>query len=292
MLRPWILAARPKTLMASICPVVIGTSLAARVDQWHVLAALAALVGAVSIQIGTNYCNDYFDFIQGADTDQRKGPPRAVQAGLVTPAQMLTATCIMFSITALVCVYLVARGGWPFAVIGAFSILFGILYTAGPYSLAYLGLGDLFVLVFFGPVAVAGTYYAQALEISLPIIIAGLAPGFLSVGILVVNNLRDMEEDRSANKRTLAVRFGAGFARFQYTFCIFAAASVPYWLWRTGFLPSSALAASLMVAPGVGIARRLWTEQGERLNPLLGRTAAILLGYTLIFSLGCFFVWQ
>ena len=287
----WIQAARPKTLMASVCPVLIGAALAYRDGLSHWPAAVAALIGAISIQVGTNYCNDYCDFLQGADTDSRKGPTRAVQAGLVTPEQMLRATIAAFAITVVVCIYLVVRAGWPMAVIGAISIFFGIMYTAGRYSLAYVGLGDLFVLVFFGPVAVAGTYYVQALTLQPAVIVAGLAPGFISVGILVVNNLRDIEEDRQASKRTLAVRFGLTFARIEYLLAIVAAAAVPVFLWQMNYLPYGVLIASLMLAPGIGMARRLGSLEGQSLNPFLGRTAALLLGYTLIFCLGCVFVW-
>ena len=287
----WIQAARPKTLMASVCPVLIGAALAYRDGLFHWPAAVAALIGAISIQVGTNYCNDYCDFLQGADTDSRKGPTRAVQAGLVTPEQMLRATIAAFAITVVVCIYLVVRAGWPMAVIGAVSIFFGIMYTAGRYSLAYVGLGDLFVLVFFGPVAVAGTYYVQALTLQPGVMVAGLAPGFISVGILVVNNLRDIEEDRQASKRTLAVRFGLTFARIEYLLAIVAAAAVPVFLWQMNYLPYGVLIASLMLAPGIGMARRLGSLEGQSLNPFLGRTAALLLGYTLIFCLGCVFVW-
>ena len=139
MAKKWLQASRPKTLLAGICPVIIGISMAYRDGGLYLPAAVAALAGALAIQIGTNFCNDYFDFRQGADTTQRKGPTRAVQAGLITPESMLRATVIMFGIAAMICVYLVWRAGWPLAVVGALSILFGVLYTAGPFSLAYLG---------------------------------------------------------------------------------------------------------------------------------------------------------
>ena len=283
----WWEAARPKTLMAGVCPVVIGSSLAYRDGGWHAGAALAALAGALAIQIGTNFCNDYFDFLQGADTAQRAGPRRAVQAGLVTPAAMRTATVVVFCLAALISVCLAARAGWPVVVLGAISIALGILYTAGRRSLAYLGLGDLFVLVFFGPVAVAGTYYVQVLTLRWPVLIAGLAPGLLSVGILVVNNLRDRVQDGLIGKRTLAVRFGAAFARWQYLLCLVGAAAVPGVLWWMGAFPAPILAASLAMAPGAWMVRRLWHLEGAALNPLLGRTAALLWGYTLVFSIGC-----
>lgn len=284
MWRNWILAARPKTLLASVCPVIIGTALARRDGAQHVPTALAALAGAIAIQIGTNFCNDYFDFRQGADTSSRQGPTRAVQAGLISPRAMWRATLLVFGIAAVVSVYLVVRAGWPIAIVAALSIACGIAYTASRYSLAYLGLGDLFVLVFFGPVAVAGTYYVQALRLAPSAIVAGVAPGLISVGILVVNNLRDIHEDARANKRTLAVRWGTAFARRQYVLCLLGAALVPWILWSTFHFPTAILASSLSLAPGLLAARELWQRAGAALNPLLGATAAVLLVFTLVFS--------
>ncbi|MCA9150859.1 MAG: 1,4-dihydroxy-2-naphthoate polyprenyltransferase, partial [Planctomycetales bacterium] len=223
----WWQAARPKTLSASICPVAIGTALAARDGAVWWPAAAAALVGAIAIQVGTNYANDYFDFHQGADTEQRRGPTRAVQAGLVAPAAMRRAFLLAFGVMAVCCIYLVQRAGWQLAALGAVSAACGIGYTASRFSLAYLGLGDLFVLIFFGPVAVAGTHYVQTLELSPAAVVAGIAPGLIAVAILVVNNLRDIQEDAAAQKRTLAVRFGPTFARCEYTAVLLAAALVP-----------------------------------------------------------------
>lgn len=284
---PWILAARPKTLLAGFCPVAIGSALAWRSEGFHLLAASAALFGAICIQIGTNFCNDYCDYFQGADTEDRKGPTRAVQAGLVTPAQMLAATTLMFGLAAAATSYLVYRAGWGLLLIGIVSILFGVLYTAGRYSLAYLGLGDLFVLIFFGPVAVAGTYYVQTLNLTSDVIVAGFAPGLLAVGLLVVNNLRDIDEDRLANKRTLAVRFGKAFVRSEYTVCVLAAACIPAALFLAWNYPASVLLACLVAVPSCALARQVWRTDGERLNPYLGKTAATLLLYTLLFCVGC-----
>jgi 1,4-dihydroxy-2-naphthoate octaprenyltransferase len=284
MLKNWWLAARPKTLFASIGPVVIGTALAARDGGFHAAAALAALLGAISIQVGTNFANDYFDYHQGADTAARKGPTRAVQAGLISPAAMWRATLVAFGVTGLICVYLVTRAGWPLAVVGTLSVACGLGYTASRFSLAYLGLGDLFVLVFFGPVAVAGTHYVQTLRLSPSAVVAGLAPGCISVGILVVNNLRDIAEDARANKRTLAVRYGAEFARWEYTLCMVVASLVPVILWwQWGFAPAI-LAASLALLPGFLLARQLWRRDGPTLNPILAQTAGVLLLFTLVIS--------
>jgi 1,4-dihydroxy-2-naphthoate octaprenyltransferase len=264
--------------------VVIGTALARRDGVQHFPTALAALAGAIAIQIGTNFCNDYFDFRQGADTTSRQGPTRAVQAGLITPRAMWHATLLVFGMAAAISVYLVIRAGWPIAIVAVLSIACGIAYTASRYSLAYLGLGDLFVLVFFGPVAVAGTYYVQALTWAPSAIVAGMAPGLISVGILVVNNLRDIHQDARANKRTLAVRWGAGFARRQYVLCLVGAALVPCILWYSFRFPPAILASPLSLVPGLLAARELWRRAGAALNPLLGATAAVLLLFTLVFS--------
>ena len=281
----WLLAARPKTLLAGFSPVAIGASLAIRDGAFHFTAMISALLFAVAVQIGTNFCNDYCDFFQGADTEDRKGPTRAVQSGLISPRAMLIGTIIAFSIAAIAAGMLYLRAGWPFLLLGVVSIAFGVLYTAGRFSLAYLGIADPFVLVFFGPVAVCGTYYVQALQIDMSIVVAGLAPGLIATGLLVVNNLRDIDEDAVANKRTLAVRFGATFSRYQYATCIVASALVPvvYALltgrWWT-------LLGSIVLLPGLILVKKVWTRSGSELRPCLGMTAALLLLYTLLFCTG------
>ena len=216
----WASAARARTLPASVAPVLIGVVLAYTDGVGHALAAVFALIGAILIQIGTNYANDYFDFVNGADTAERIGPRRLVQSGLVRPEAMRRATIIVFGLAVLVGLYLAARGGWPIVLVGVASILCGLLYTGGPFPLGYRGLGDVFVLLFFGPVAVAGTYYVQALDIDWRPIVAGLGPGLISAAILAVNNLRDRETDAKAGKRTLAVRLGVRFTRLEYTTCV------------------------------------------------------------------------
>ena len=197
----WIMAARPKTLWAAVAPVAMGIAMAADAGGMHIPAALAALFGAVMIQIGTNLANDYFDYRKGTDQPGRLGPTRVTQAGLVTPHAMRIAITVTFSLAVVAGAYLVWRGGWPIVAVGLLSILFGFLYTAGPYPLGYNGLGDIFVLIFFGPVAVGGTYYVQTLDINTAVLIAGLAPGLFSVAILTVNNLRDIGTDAEAGKK-------------------------------------------------------------------------------------------
>ena len=286
MILNWILAARPKTLLAAFSPVLIGSTIAIHDGVFDFWAVATALLLAVSVQIGTNFCNDYCDFFQGADTENRKGPTRAVQAGLISPRAMLVATVCMFAITALASWLLFLRAGWPFLVLGGLSILLGVLYTAGRFSLAYLGIADPFVLIFFGPVAVAGTHYVQSLQLDWPTVVAGLGPGLIATGLLVVNNLRDVDEDRVANKRTLAVRFGKTFSRVQYLSCIIGAALVPIVFVltkQTGWLPAI---ASLVVVPGLVLVAKVWKHDGIALRPYLGMTAGLLLLFTLLFCTG------
>jgi 1,4-dihydroxy-2-naphthoate octaprenyltransferase len=288
LIQRWLLAARPKTLWAAVGPVMIGTAMASTTEAGiHAPSAWLALAGAILLQIGTNFCNDYADFIKGADTERRTGPARAVASGWITPRQMLVATILVFALAALVCGALVLRAGWPLILLGVVSIVAGVLYTAGPYPLAYVGLGDLFVLVFFGPVATAGTYFVQTLEFTWLAAAAGIGPGFLSVAILTVNNLRDRVSDTEAGKRTLAVRFGAGFARIEYILCLLVAAVMPLVLvsWA-GPQHRNALAATLILFASWPVIRLVMTRSGRELNPGLGMTALLLLAYSLAFSIG------
>lgn len=281
------MAARPKTLGAAIAPVLLGTAMAYEAGALHLPSAALALLGAILIQVGVNYHNDYADFVQGTDTDDRVGPTRVTQAGYVKPATMRRATWCVFGLAVLAGVYLILRGGWPILVIGVLSIASAVLYTAGPYALADTGLADLFVLVFFGPVAVGGTYYVQTLDITWPVVVAGLGPGLLSEGILLVNNIRDMEGDRETGKRTLPVRFGRRSGVLLYGACIAGAALIPAVLYGlTGAHPwalGAAVVLPLAAAPTRTLAR---ASQPERLNPLLGATGRLLMVYSLLFAVG------
>ena len=282
----WLLAARPKTLWAAVAPVIVGTALAIGADGFHFGAAFVALLGALLIQIGTNFSNDYSDFVKGADTAERVGPLRVTQAGLVRPGAVRTAAAIVFGAAFLSGMYLVWRGGWPILLLGVLSIVSGILYTAGRHSLAYLGLGDLFVLVFFGPVAVGGTYYVQALDLPALVPLAGLGPGFLAVAILLANNIRDVDQDRAANKRTLVVRFGRRFGVGLYGACLAGASLVPLLLVLITHDNHAALAASAVPLFGWPLLRKLAAraEDARNLNPILGATARLLLVYSIVFS--------
>ena len=193
---------------------------------------------------------------------------------------------VVLTLTLLGGLYLIWRGGWPAVLIGVFSVVCGLLYTGGPRPLGYMGLGDVFVLIFFGPVAVAGTYYVQALTVNATVIVAGLAPGLLSVAILTVNNLRDAEEDRRTGKRTLAVRFGPRFARVEYIVAVVAACLLPPLLYlATGRHPYS-VATVAVIAAALPAFRRLFTTEGPFLNPVLAYTARLLLLYSAVFSIG------
>ncbi len=283
----WILAARPKTLWAAVGPVMVGTAMAYERGLVAWLAALAALFGSVMIQVGTNFANDYSDWKKGADAHNRLGPTRVTQAGLVKPRTMKLATAVAFSLASIAGIYLVWRAGPPIAIIGALSILSGILYTAGPWPLGYIGLGDIFVLIFFGPVAVGGTYYVQALEMDAVVLMAGLAPGLLATAILTVNNLRDMDGDKAAGKKTLAVRFGRTFARVEYLLAIVVASLIPILLYiqtREHLYSLSAVAVPVVALPAL---RKVFTSRdGSALNDVLAATGKLLLLYCLIFSFG------
>lgn len=285
----WIEASRPKTLWAAVAPVVLGIAAAVAHDVAHPVAAALALAGALLIQIGTNFFNDYADFVKGADAEDRTGPRRVVQAGLVSAGAMLRATALVFTLAVASGVYLMLRGGWPIVVIGFSSILFGILYTGGRFSLAYRGVADLFVLVFFGPVAVAGTYYVQALNWPTEIWLAGLGPGLMSVSILLVNNIRDVSEDARAGKRTLVVRLGRRAGLLLYAACQGLALVVPavlvLWFSVSPYVLLCLVAGFSMLRT----TRRLFASPpgaGTALNPLLAATARNLLLYSLLFSAG------
>ncbi len=229
-IKAWVLASRPKTLFAAIAPVLLGSALAFSQSKGNLPAALAALFGAICIQIATNLANDYWDAKKGADTSERLGPVRVTASGLLKPRTVFLGMVFIFLLATAAGVFLTLRAGWPVVAIGLASILFGILYTAGPFSLAYLGLGEVFTFLFFGLVATAGTYFVQALSFSPDALWLGVMPGSYSVVLIALNNLRDRETDQRAKKKTLAVRFGEKFARVEILFFLFVPALVPLFL--------------------------------------------------------------
>lgn len=289
----WLSAFRPRTLPAAAVPVLVGAALAWRIGVFDAGPALAALVGALLIQIGTNLANDHYDHVKGADTPDRAGPTRASASGRIPTKQVRNAAFLAFGLAAAVGVYLVAVAGWPILVVGVLALLSGWLYTAGPRPLGYIGLGDLFVLVFFGPVAVMGTVYVQAPErfheaaVWMPGLFWGLALGALATAILVVNNLRDLPTDARAGKRTLAVRIGPRWTRVEYVAAVAGAYAIAVLgAQRHGDWTLALPLLSLPLAwPPL---RAVLREHADRrtLNPALGGTARLLLAYGLLAAAG------
>ncbi|MFC3959863.1 1,4-dihydroxy-2-naphthoate polyprenyltransferase [Halovivax cerinus] len=296
--RAWLMAARPQTLPAAIAPVVVGTGLALHDHVFALVPALFAALGAALIQIGTNFANDYYDAKHGADTDDREGFTRVTQTGLIPPGQVKRAAVTTFALAILAGVYLVFVGGLPIVVIGLSGVLFGWAYTGGPYPLGYHGLGDLFVFVYFGLVAVAGTYYVQAAShvvegfpLTLPpdaittdSLLAGVPIGALATAILVVNNLRDVDTDAETGKRTLAVRFGRRFTKLQWTALVAVAYLVPIGLWTDPHLGAAVLLPLLTIPHALLVGRLVWQEVD--LNFALERTGMLLTLYALTFAGG------
>ncbi len=285
--RVWLLAARPKTLTAALAPVWIGVGYAVWEGHFRPLPALAALVGAVLIQVGTNFANDYYDHQRGGDTSARVGPVRVTQAGLIQPDSVRRAAFVMFGLAFAVGTYLVAVGGWPIVVIGVASLLSGWAYTGGPFPLAYNGLGDLFVLVFFGPVAVAGTYWVQALQWRPGLLVAGIAVGALATAILVANNLRDLDTDSAAGKRTLPVLLGRRAGRMEYlVLLLVTGAASALGVVRFGW-PATTLLGFLALASALRPLGIVWRErEASRIMPALPLTARATGLYGLLVGLG------
>lgn len=285
-LQIWLLAARPKTLPAAAAPVVVGTAVAFSENVFALLPAMAALLGSLLIQIGTNFANDVFDFKKGADTTERLGPLRVTQAGLLTPNQVMAGMWLTFGLASLIGLYLVWVGGWPIVVIGLLSIASGIAYTGGPFPLGYNGLGDLFVFIFFGLFAVTGTYYVQAGTISPAALWAAIPIGLLATAILVVNNLRDIDTDRAAGKKTLAVRFGTRAAQLEYILLLSLSYLIPLLMWLTGLESAWLLLTWLSLPLTRPLLTMIFNEKGRPLNAALAGTARLELLYAFLFSVG------
>ena len=285
--RIWLMAARPRTLPAAVAPVLVGTSLAATEGTFKILTFLAALIGALFIQVGTNLSNDYSDARRGADTEDRLGPVRVTAGGLVPPRQVLIATYVAFGVAVLAGVYLIATAGWELLLVGAASILAGVLYTGGPRPYGYEGLGEVFVFLFFGVVAVAGSYFAQVERLEWEALVLAVPVGLLASAILVVNNVRDLETDRRAGKRTLAVRLGRERARALFVGMVvlaFVTAPLPWILGSLSpWLFLSWLAIPLAV-PVIGVVRT--RTDGPSLNGALAATGRLQLVFCVLLSAG------
>lgn len=283
-LQIWTIAIRPKTLIASVSPVLIATTLVIKMGYFDWFIFLCTLCTALGIQITTNLANDYFDYLKGADTCQRKGFIRVTQAGLVSHKTMRQAVVISILLTLLSGFYLIIIGKLIIACLLIASLCLSILYTAGPYPLAYLGLGDLFVCIFFGPIAVGGTYYLQMGSLSLEAILAGIAPGAISTAILAVNNTRDIEEDRLANKKTLAVRFGKSFGKGEYLFCLLVAFGSLFFFYETH---PFTLCTLLCLLPAGMLIKTIFSYKNPlELNLLLIKTGQLLCLFTALFCIG------
>jgi 1,4-dihydroxy-2-naphthoate polyprenyltransferase len=285
--RIWLMAARPRTLPAAIAPVLVGTALAMTVADLRVGGFVAALLGAILIQVGTNLSNDYSDARRGADTEERLGPVRVTAGGLVPPRRVLVATYVTFALAVLCGVYLVYLAGPILLAIGAASILAGVLYTGGPRPYGYEGLGEVFVFLFFGLVAVAGSYFVQTEEVTWEAFALAVPVGLLAAAILVVNNVRDLETDRRAGKRTLAVRLGRPRARTIFGLMVYGAfltAPIP---WIAGSLSPWLLLPLVLLPPAVELVRLVRTHtDGPTLNDALARTGLLQLGFCILLSIG------
>jgi 1,4-dihydroxy-2-naphthoate polyprenyltransferase len=282
----WMLASRPKTLPAAASGVVTGTALALRDGHFHFGPALAALLVALLLQIGSNLANDVYDYERGADAGKRHGPVRVTQAQLLTPAQVKVGMWVVFCLSGLLGLYLAFVAGWVVILIGLAAILSAIAYTGGPFPLGYYGLGDLFVFIFFGVAAVAGTYFVQAKSVSAQAWWMSLPIGWLIVDILVVNNLRDINADRAAGKHTLAVRFGERGSRVQYIILLVASYLILPVLSVFGVLSWTSLLAWLSLPLGWRTWQIVRKQAGRPLNAALAGTGQTTLVYSLLFFVG------
>jgi len=285
-LKTWYLAARPRTLTAAVMPVMIGSALAYRDGLFDPIIALIALLCAFLLQIGSNYANDLFDYLSGADTRDRLGPMRVVAAGLVTPGQMKVALIIVFGLAFILGLYLINIGGWPILAIGIASIIVAITYTGGPYPLGYYGWGDAMVFLFFGLIGTMGTYYVHTLQVSFTAFLVSLPVGALITNILIVNNYRDADTDAKAGKRTTAVLFGKRFARTEFTLLLFLAYGIPFIVWLAFDHSAWVLLPFFSFPLGLRVLAMMNTLQGKELNLALEQSAKLVAIYGVLLAIG------
>ena len=281
----WLIAIRIKTLPAAISPVILGTALAFHDGNSNSFILFMTLLAAVLIQIGANFANDVYDFEKGSDRADRLGPQRATQSGLISPADMKKAMWKIFALAIGVGFYLAYVGGWPIVIIGLASIAAGIAYTGGPYPLGYHGFGDIFVFLFFGLIAVPGTYYLQTGSVTEFSLWLGAVMGMLATAILVVNNLRDRDADIISEKKTLAVRFGETFSKIQFILLVMLPFVLPFHLWRQ-WNKMSFLLTIFTLPIAVHLIIQLFNNTGADLNKVLAGTARFLFIFTLLLSAG------
>jgi len=284
--KSWLIAARPKTLPAATAPVILGSAAAFADGSFKMLPALAALAVALLLQIGANIANDYFDYKKGADAGERFGPLRVTQSGLLTPRQVRNGMLAVFGAAALIGLYLVWLIGWPGLVIGGLSIMAALAYTGGPYPLAYNGLGEVFVFIFFGLVGTCGTYYVQAQMVTGGVLFAAICVGLLISAILVVNNLRDLDRDRAAGKHTQAVRLGEKGSVREYSTLLLLAYLVLGFAAFTRAVTLWSLLALISAPRAYSMARTVAVTRGRELNRTLADTGQLVLLFSLLYSLG------
>jgi 1,4-dihydroxy-2-naphthoate octaprenyltransferase len=281
------MAARPRTLPAAIAPVLVGTSLAGFAHVFHPLRFLAALLGAVFIQVGTNLSNDYSDARRGADAEDRLGPVRVTAGGLVPPRQVLVATYVTFGLAVLAGVYLIIVAGWQLLIVGGASILAGVAYTGGPRPYGYEGLGEVFVFLFFGVVAVAGSFFVEVKHLSWEAFALSVPVGLLAAAILVVNNVRDIDSDRRADKRTLAVRLGRERTRGLFAGVVYLAYILTPVTWLFGPTTAWVLLPWLTLPLAIGVVRTVRSRSdGPSLNGALARSGMLQLAFCMLLSAG------
>lgn len=282
----WIAASRPKTLPAALVPVMVGSALAYNHGSFNILFSVIALLCLLLIQIGTNFTNDLYDYYKGADNEKRKGPARVLASGLVTVKEMKVAITMVFVLAFLLGLYLVFRTDIVIFIIGVFSIIAGLAYTAGPFPLAYNGLGDLFVFIFFGLVGTAGTFYLHVNEFNIISILAGIPVGALITNILVVNNYRDIDTDKEVGKNTLAVLLGKNFTIFQYIFLILISFVVPIIFYLIYNMNLTILLPLILIPLAIVLIKMFFILNGSELNKTLELTAKFSAIYGLLFSAG------
>jgi 1,4-dihydroxy-2-naphthoate octaprenyltransferase len=285
--RIWLMAARVRTLPAAVGPVLVGTALASYLHVFHPLRFVAALIGAIFIQVGTNLSNDYSDARRGADSEDRLGPVRITAGGLVPPRQVLIATYLSFGVAVAAGAYLIAVAGWQLLLVGAASILAGVLYTGGPRPYGYEGLGEVFVFLFFGIVAVAGSFFVQVRHLDWEAFALAVPVGLVAASILVVNNIRDIETDRRAGKRTLAVRLGRTRIRGVFAAMIYGAYLLALVTWVFGPLSAWVLLPWLTLPVGAELVRAVRNRtDGPALNQALAQTGMLQLAFCMLLSAG------
>ncbi len=282
----WMLASRPRTLPAAAAGVMMGAAMAWRDGYFRLDAALVCLLTALLLQIGSNLANDVFDFERGTDTTERLGPTRVTQAGLLSPRQVKTGMAVVFGLAAVLGLYLAWLGGWVIVALGVAAILSAIAYTGGPFPLGYHGLGDVFVFLFFGLAAVAGTYYVQAGFVTSAVWWMSIPPGLIITAILVVNNLRDIDNDRKGGKRTLAVMLGERGTKIEYLLCMVLAYMTLIPAAWAGMIPWTTLTAWLSLPIAYQAANIVLTQKGRPLNMALAKTGQTALLFSLLFWVG------